>query len=228
MSVIILGCGRSGTNLLLEILRGSDELQATSMIEDKNFAKSKCKYPDNYLSKCDTVYFDWSKLKYTLELNPRMKVLWCMRHPNDMCLSKIYRGQPRSLGGDCDTLADDATISGCEKDIRYMWNIHKNLINNYAYRTKTVKMESVILDFDNTIHSVCRFLGISYNPKMENFISRMRNVNKSKRYNTLDKGQVNLYKNWQTLYNGWFVKNNYDMPLLFDNLRDVTEYFNYE
>ena len=56
MSVVVIGCGRSGTNITLEILRGSPQLIASLEPENKNLCDGSI-YDSYYLTKCDTWYF---------------------------------------------------------------------------------------------------------------------------------------------------------------------------
>lgn len=229
MSVIVIGCGRSGTNMALEILSGSTELKATSQVEDKNFTKHKTKVPDNYLSKCDTCYCTTKSLKSALQIHDNIKIIWTIRNPKDMCLSKLKRGLPISDGGDCKgTIADDATYDGCIKDIEHMYNLYREISKDYSDRIVLIKMENLILNLEHEVKKICQKLGIKFNHKMLDFTSRMRNEHKKKRYgNNIDKSQVDLWKNYKTIYNGFFKDADY-IESLFNKVSYITKYFGYE
>jgi len=226
MSALVLGCGRTGTNMLLEILRASPQLKATEVAEDKHVFYRSEKLPENYLSKCDTVYVpDFGMTKRLLDDNPELRILWTIRDLRDTALSKIYRGQP---GQDSPTLSDDATHAGCLKDLEWMQHIYKFIKANYPERILIVKMENVILDFENTIKEVCNFCEIRYTIEMEEFTSRYRNKHKANRYKGLDPKQVAIYKNLETAYNGFFNSHSINIDSLFSDLKPFQEEFGYE
>jgi len=230
MSVLVLSCGRTGTNMLLEILRGSPELEATPMAEDKQVVRRGQLVYENYLSKCDTVYIDnVEQVSAFLDNNPKMKILWTIRDPRDMALSKIYRGQPGHEGPSYG-LADDATHQGCLEGIEWMKQVYVHITENYPERIKLIKMEDIILEFHDTVKEVCQFCEIPYNENMNNFIGRYRTVQKRRRYKTLDKSQVGLYKRKYQIYDEFFAdwrKCKVDVAALFEDLRPYSEFFGY-
>lgn len=226
VSVAVISCGRSGTNMVLEILAGNSYFVPSVPEEDKKLCKSGIVYDDNYLTKCDTVYMNYEQLKATLIANPKMKVIWTIRNPRDLAMSKIYRGQTYENGGDCKTLADDATLDGCLADVEVMFNLYKNVIKDFRRRVLLIKMEDVINDIVTETKKMCNFVGITYQEDMIKFYERMRNQNKSKRYSGIDKGEVDKYLNWKTAYDGFFV--NYDMESLFRQLNVYSKYFGYK
>ena len=80
MSILILSCGRTGTNILLETLRGSSVLRATPIAEDKNVVRRGQISYKNYLSKCDTAYVDdLNQVKSLMDNNPDLLILWTIR-----------------------------------------------------------------------------------------------------------------------------------------------------
>jgi hypothetical protein len=227
MPVAVISCGRSGTNMALEILSGHPFFVPSVPEENKRLCKDNIVYPLNYLTKCDTVYMNYEHLKITLHRNRAMKVIWTIRNPRDMAMSKIYRGQPKSEGGDCKVLSDDATLDGCIEDIEKMFNIYESVTRDFRKRVLLVKMEDMINDVVNATEKMCSFLEISYHHEMINFISRMRNQNKSSRYSSIDKNEIDKYKNWKTVYDGFFTKKNYDMESFFKRLNVYSKYFGY-
>jgi len=227
MPVAVISCGRSGTNMTLEILAGHTYFVPSVPEEDKQLCIRNIIYADNYLTKCDTVYMNQKQLENTLSLNKRMRVIWTIRNPRDMAISKIYRGQPRSEGGDCKILSDDATFDGCIEDIDKMFNLYKFVVTNFRKKVLLVKMEDIINDVASETKRMCNFIGISYQENMINFTDRMRNQSKSSRYSNIDKNEIDKYKNWKTVYDGFFEKKNYDMDLFFKRLEVYIKYFNY-
>ena len=225
MSVLVFSCGRTGTNMLLEILRGAPELQATPFVEDKQVFH-RAELPSNYLSKCDTVYLPQLEMAdRLLTLNPDLKVLWTIRDLRDTALSKIYRGQPN---GDSPNLSDDATYEGCLEDIEWMHKVYTFLQERHPTQLLVVKMEDIILKFDETIQGVCTFCEIEYREEMKNFTHRYRNSHKATRYKTLDPSQVALHERVDTVYEGFFTTHDIDLESLFANLEKYQKEFGYQ
>ena len=231
MSVLVLSCGRTGTNMLLEIMRGSSQLVATPMAEDKQVVRRCDTLLPEYLSKCDTVYVDsLTQVDAFLQKNPDLKILWTIRDPRDAALSKIYRGQPGHEGPSYG-LADDATHEGCLDDFKWMKEIYTHIKENYPDNIKLVKMEDVILRFDETVKKVCSFCEVTYTEDMRDFTGRYRTLQKASRYKGLDKGQVELYKRKYDIYDEFFSdwrKHKINLDILFEDLKPYAEYFGYE
>jgi len=228
MSILVLGCGRTGTNMTLESLSASNSLKATEPAEDKTIFRRPRRLPEDYLSKCDTCYIDNIKQVFTLlNANPELKILWTIRDLRDCAMSKIYRGQP---GNDTGTLADDATFKGCIEDIKWMSKIYTYICGNYPDRIMLVKMEDVIIDYEDTLKDVCDFCDVEYIDEMKDFTTRFRGSvkqTKGKRYNGIDKSQVGLYKSLNTVYGGFFESYDIDIEKLFFNLQDDLQLFDY-
>jgi hypothetical protein len=229
MPVLILGCGRTGTNMTLESLRASHLLKATTPAEDKTLFRCPRRLQDTYLSKCDTCYIDdLDQVSVVLDNNPELLILWTIRDIRDCAMSKIFRGQP---GNDVGQLADDASFDGCIADIAWMSKIYRHITTHYSERIKLVKMENVILNYEVTMNDVCEFCNIPYVQEMKNFTSRYRGSvkqTKGKRYNGIDKSQVSLYKRATSVYDGFFKTHDLDLDLLFLDLDKDLELFGYE
>tara|TARA_R110001592_G_scaffold325081_1_gene604893 strand:+ start:198 stop:887 length:690 start_codon:yes stop_codon:yes gene_type:complete len=228
MSILVLGCGRTGTNMLLESLRGSSSLTASFPAEDKSFFRSTRRVFSNYLSKCDTWYIDdFNQIDSALDKNPHLKILWTIRDLRDCSLSKIYRGQP---GKDTNLISDDATFEGCLEDIDWMFKVYDYISKNHSEKIMLIKMEDVILRFKETIQRACHFCGIEFEEEMRNFTDRYRGslkTTKGKRYKSLDKNQVALYKRRYEIYNGFYKNHDIDLDLLFSALEKYQKEFNY-
>ncbi len=228
MSVLVLSCGRTGTNMLLESLSASEELNATTPAEHKELFRNPQALPENYLSKCDTVYISHlMQIKYVFDKNPNLKILWTTRDWRDTALSKIYRGQP---GNDTRILSDDATPEGCLEDIDWMSKVYKVIKHFYPDSIMVVKMEDVILNYESTLKNVCEFCGISYNEEMKNFVHRYRGSvkeTKGKRYSGIDKSQISLYKRKDEIYEGFFKTHDIDLEVLFEKLQPYLKEFKY-
>ena len=131
MSTIILSCGRTGTNMLLEILAGSEKIDShISPLIERNIFRVLPLLPPNYLTKSDTHYIEnlWTVSDMMLK-NSDLKILWPIRDLRDCALSKIFRGRPKGLGND--QPADDATLLGCIEDIDKMTTIYDLYVSTF-------------------------------------------------------------------------------------------------
>ena len=225
---IVIGCGRSGTNMVLEMLRASGQFNASDAPEDKEVI-GRPALPKGYLTKVDTYYFTWSELDAFLEREPDARIVWTWRDPRDMVLSKMRRGVPTELGGDCQGWAGDASPDGCVADIRDAVDIFQRLTaSRFADRVRTVKAEDVILKTEETARNLATWLGVDYSPNMLQFPEYVRQPQKRGRYRTIDPGEVAKWKQWQTAYDGWFVKQGIVPTDIWAGLEDVTALLGYE
>jgi len=227
-SVIVLGCGRSGTNMTLEILRGNPYFNASKPSEVKDLFNGDKRIPDKYLTKCDTCYFNIDQLMAFMNRNSHTRAFFTIRDPRDMAMSKLRRGVPVSEGGDCAVLADDATPSGLFADIKKTSEIIREAMNILPFgRRSIIHMENTLRGVEAMSRWMCEFIGIPYHSDMPNFPERIRVKEKRKRYDKVDKGQVALWKNWETAYDGW-LKDRFDMPAIFKSLENITQEWGYE
>lgn len=205
MSVVVVGCGRSGTNIALEMLSGSPSLKASHHVEDKEvFTRGDCQYKDNYLTKCDTVYFTFQNLLTTFGYNPDMKVVWTWRDPRDMLMSKIYRGRPNTEGRGNHT-ASDGTIEGAIQDMQEAYVKFDRAKGKFKSRIMRLYMEDIILLTRGYADLICSCYDLKFSEDMLNFPSRMRNEHKKKRYgNKRDYGQIALHDRKDEVYDGYF------------------------
>ena len=225
MSIIVVGPGRSGTNMALEILRCSPSLEASSPAENKALFKMT-NIPENYLTKCDTCYTCPEEVVSLLRSDENVKLVWCIRDPRDMILSKMYRGRPREEGGDCNGLADDATLEGAVEDMNHAKSIlDKLLIEEFMDRIFYLHMESVITRTQKTINMLCSFLKIEYSPSMLEFYKTMRHPDKKARYNKIDTSQVKLWERVNEVYDGYFKDMN--TKRLFKAVEGFTKFYGY-
>jgi hypothetical protein len=229
-SVLVLSCGRTGTNMLLESLTAEKKFKPTSWPQDANCIKDCVKVHENYLSKSDTHYINnLNQVQRFMENNPNLLVLWTIRDLRDVVLSKIYRGQP---GNDSNkSLSDDASFNGCLESIDWMVEVYKFIKTKFPKRIFLVKMEDMILDYENTIKNVCKFCNIEYNKNMRNFTERYRGSikeTKGKRYSGIDSNQIALHERKYEIYDGFYLRYNIDLNLLFKKVYKHQKFFGYE
>lgn len=226
--LLIFSSGRSGTNLILEAFTGTDQFSPSSMPEDKLFFKRGVKYGHKYLTKCDTNYCESYKLfKAVMTYNEHLKVIWSVRHPYDWCMSKIYRG---SVGREEKgiPLADDATYHGCVSDMYHMFSIYVMAITEFYNRVLVVKMEDMILETEKTLKGICDKFDLGFEESMLHPETRMRHEGKKERYKTLDKSQIDLYKQLTEVYDGFFADRVKYMKHLFRYMQPLCMEFDYK
>ena len=223
--IIVSGAGRSGTNMMLEILRGHPLLIASMPEEDKKlFEQFYFAYPPQHLCKCDSAYIKSfnEEVVRLLECCAHARIIWMVRDLRDMAISRIYHGYKRG--------ADDATFEGCVADLYKSTDLAKRLFKYAPQKAYLQKMEDILLDTEGSIRKVCKFLRLDFREDMIKFYTRMRNPEYEHYKEGIDKTRVNLYKNWKTLYDGFFVSSDFDIDMekLFEFLKPLNEYFGYE
>lgn len=231
MSVLVLSCGRTGTNATVALLAGNSQLKQDPQIENKTIFRTIRNYQDNYLAKSDVTYLDnFKQFKALMDKNPNMVVVWTIRDPRDVIMSKIRRGQPSNKGGDNkgNITAADASPTGAKNSINKMFENYQKVKEIYPNRTLLVKMEDIVLEPTETSKKLCEQLSIEYDENMVEFPKRMKNEWKIRRYGReIDKKQVSLWENWKEVYNAFFVENKFDMEQHFNDVDHLVKYFNY-
>lgn len=224
--VIVVGAGRSGTNIALEMLRGNSGLKASVDPEDKKIFTRDVIYNDNYLTKCDITYFTEKDLYHAMNRNPSMKIIFTIRDPRDMYLSKAYRGRPIAEGGDCLGYPDDGTPDGFMRNMNKFVSIYNTCFKLFPERQAMIKMEDLLNRPRLSCQFLCEFLNLHFEEKMIYFWKRMRNKHKSNRYKIIDKSQIEIWKNWKTAYNGFFKDK--DVESVFKKSEKYIKLFGYK
>ena len=210
MSVFVIGAGRSGTNLVLEILTGSSCLKASKEIENKKLFLLPKKYKNDYLTKCDTLYIKSNQIEKFIKLNPDGKFILTLRDPRDMILSKIYNGNLVKPP------AADVVPEVCIQDLKHMdliFDLVRSRTNVYM-----IRLEDLLWSIGPEIERLCLFLKIPFKEKMLYFYKRMRNLKKRERYSGLELDQRYMYKRISEIYGGFFVKNKYPLDWMFSEV----------
>jgi len=223
---VIFSCGRTGTNLVLECLTGNPYFTPSNPVEDKLLFVRDEELPDRYLTKCDTVYCpSYQHFKSFMEKNINTNVIWTLRHPYDMCLSKMYRGKPAEKRDW--RYSADATPEGCIKNMTQMYELLKQAEQDFPLRILRVKMEDILTDIGAETKRICKHFCILWDKDMMTPHLRMRHKGKHERYPTLDTSQIDLYKNIGTLYGGYFKDRMEDVQKVFDAVGFMIKEFNY-
>jgi hypothetical protein len=218
--ILVTSCGRTGTNLVLEILTGSKELVPSRLPEDKLVYEQNVTYPHYYLTKCDIHYCkNYETFRRFMYKNPDSSIIWTIRNPKDIILSKLRRGWMKS---------EDGTPNECLDNIFYTWHFYMRAIKEFDNNILTVRMEDVILDIKSEVNRMCKFIGIRPNILMYYPHKRMRHIGKRERYKSLDVTQVDLWKQYYDVYNGFFKDKDVDLDYMFKTVKPMTKYFGYK
>lgn len=231
MKLLVTGAGRGGTNLAIELVRNMNKFSVTANVEDRGFF-NKSNLPDLYATKLATENkgFNVQNIKKMMDENHDLYVLFVVRNPIDNCLSKILRGRPKSMGGDStvNEVSPDATINGSIAALNHMYSIFKFLKEEYPKRFIWFKMENLINTPESIAKEICYKLNMPYKDKMLDFYKTNRNHYQKKRYGNKLHNQIELYKDLDNNFDGYF-KNNKDYPdKLKHELEKLLEGLNYE
>jgi hypothetical protein len=222
--VVVFSCGRTGTNIVLELISGSNELVPTLSPEDRYLfirEDNKFVYPEDYLTKSDSIYCpSYGHFGNFMKNNPTAKIIWTIRHPFDIAMSKIRRGFPG---------ASDASLKGCVKDMCWMTYLYFEATCEFPDRILLVRMEDVLLDIEKEAQKICNFLDIPFEEEMTRPWERMRHPGKRERYpGKLYMDQIDMYLNWRTSYDGFLVNNiDFNMLDLFKKIESLVYKFGY-
>lgn len=220
MQVIVLGSGRSGTNIAVDMLAGNTYFVPTLSIEDKRiFLRGAIVYPEGYLTKTDIEYTPFATLAPALNYNPDMRIVWTIRDPRDMALSKIYRGRQS------ENWAYDATTWGCIGNIQMMLGFFLMLTATFGNRVYVVRMEDMLRETEKVAKHICSWLGIEYQEEMIYFYKRMRES--SKTYTSIDLNEIEKYKRLDTIFDGYFKDKLEEVNFIFNNIANVTHFLGY-
>lgn len=200
--VLVTGPGRSCTNWVLETLIASNNFRTCNTTEDRGFLWNNRNFDFNYVAKLATEWYAKEEIIEYVKNNPHLEIVFCLKHPLSLFMSKIYRGQKPSNGGDGDTeqVSSDGTYQGAIDSIKHAADIYKSLDNKIS-----INVESLI---SATIYEVL-FLGaslnISVNEQMIFAYQNNRNKYHQNRYgNKKDFSQIHPFNHLDTAYNKYF------------------------
>ena len=187
----IVGCGHSGTSILLTILGTHSKIYAFPHESSIGYSKS----PEGYLKYFDTLAVANGKsrwiektpknifhIKKLLEYRPNAKVILVVRDGRDVACS---------IGAKTGSVK-----TGIEK-----WVQANNVGQAYWDHPNVfvIKYEKIIEDFDGAITSVLNFLGESFESKCREFhkVPRFYYSKKIKKPQNAFGNSHNNYRNWQ-------------------------------
>ena len=242
MRILVLGTGQGGTCPLLEVVRGLDIVSFTKAVEDRWFFKHKV-LPQNYGTKLTTDSIvkitpsNFSSFLESLKKSMRkyvdLYVVFSLRHPVDVFMGNLVRGQRPSDGGDGERkknkLSDTGTIDGSLLAISHAHNVYKNIASLFPERMITVKLEDLILMPEMEVNRIAKFFGVKPTQQAYEFYKHNRNEYQRRRYgDNLDKSVVALYKKWDTWHDGFFKERWCDIDFAINRLSDVIQDWGYE
>lgn len=218
--IFIVGCGHSGTSLLLSILDSHSKIYGIPYESRCGFSET----PEIMLKQFDRMAIIEGKPRWVektpshircigrlLELRQDAKILLIIRDGRDVAIS--IKNRSGSLEKGITRWIEDNHAG------KNFWN-HPNVY--------VLKYEDLIKDFQSTISGVLSFLGESYEPEMEEFykIPRLYYSNKVIQPHEGPKDH-NQYRNWQInqpLFDGrgkWKQLNQEELTLINSLAKDL-------
>lgn len=229
--VLVTGTGRGGTTLTKEVIKGLNIVdwhpKKVGKQEDRKFFKYKI-LPQNYGTKLVTpspispdqshlygkfhrygndMFFTIENLIKRMQEYKDLYLIFSFRHPVDTCMSKIVRGQKHSDGGDktWKEVSPDGTPAGAILAVKLLHKIYQDIKRLYPERVLAVRFENLLLNPEEEVGIIARFLGVTATKKALEFYKYNPSRYQFKRYGAnLDKSQVAIHKRWETAYNGFF------------------------
>lgn len=218
MRILVMGASRSGTSLIREVVKGLGIVKwhPEEKEEDRKFFKYK-RLPENYGTKVATHNgITVENITGMMGRHEDLRIVFSVRHPVDICMSKIVRGQSASGGGDrrprIEKVNVDATVDGAIVAVKYSLDVHKAIIKRFPGRTCTVRMESLISMPEKEVTRVASFFGVEPTEQSLMFFAYNTNKYQRARYgDRLDKNQIGLNEKWDTAFGGYFRKRKEDI-----------------
>jgi tetratricopeptide (TPR) repeat protein len=197
----LIGFPRSGTTLLEQVLAGHPSVKALEERETlidavRDFMRSPvelarlgladepelARYRECYWQRVadagvvahrkyfiDKHPFNGLKLPIITRLFPEAKILLAVRDPRDVvwsCFRRRFR-----MSAPYYELLDLESAAALYDTVM---DLTQTMIRELEMRAYTVKLESLIGDFDTEVREVCRFLGLEFSAEMRDFSTRAR------------------------------------------------------
>jgi hypothetical protein len=242
MRILVLGTGQGGTSLLLEAVRGLGMVSFTNKVEDREFFNHEV-LPQNYGTKLTTdcvakitplnFSFFLEDLKKSMNKYANLYIVFSLRHPIDVFMAQLVRGQRPSEGGDGNRkknrVSDSGTIDGSLFAISHAHNVYKNILALFPKRIITVKLEDLVLMPEIEVERIAKFFGVKPTRQAYEFYKYNRNLYQKERYgNSLDKSVIGINKRWDTWHNGFFKNRESDINLATNCLSNIIQDLGYK
>ena len=222
MRILVTGLGHGGTSPTREVVRGLDIVKwyPGRGEEDRNFFNYE-RLPENYGTKLsiENDGFTAENIIRVMKAHDDLYIVFVLRNPIDVCLSKIVRSQKSSDGGDGENLSDEATVEAAVAAVKRCPSIYNKIKSLFSARIHTVRFEDLILYPSATVVDIAHFLRVEEFPPQKAFDFYKHNTNKYQkvRYgNKLDESQVDIHKRWDTAYNGFFKDKKEDVERIME------------
>jgi len=240
MRILVLGAGQGGTCLLVEAVRGLDLVEFSRFVEDRMFFSYKT-LPENYGTKLTTDsiggididnFSNFPKaVLQRIGKYPDLHIVFSLRHPVDIFMSQIVRGQKPSRGGNgtAEKSSETGSPKGSLLAIAHFFNVYENIIKNFSDRTLSIRMEDLVMKPRRTVRKIARHFGVKPTKRAYEFYKYNRNFFQQERYGgRLDKSVVAIHQKWQTWNGGFFKHRKLMLSVAKDLLADVIAKLGYE
>ncbi len=226
---LVTGTGQGGTNLLVEYVRVTNLFEFTDHVEDRRFFFHK-ELPEGYGTKLAVENPGYTEDNFVAMMRryPAMVVMFALRHPVDCCLSKVFRGQLKSRGGDCDVEDPGANVEIAIARYRAMLHVLATSQDQFKDRTFSFRMEDIIEHPRQTAQKICAALGTASDDEFAGAYKNNRNLKQNSRYTKLDNSQIALWKRAGEVYDGFFADKPELVDIIFESMTPVAKQLGYE
>lgn len=233
MRVLVSGAGHGGTCLLATLVRGLDVVRIDEG-EDRAVFEYKV-LAERYGAKLVTCNptFSLENIMRIMRRYSDLHIVFSIRHPLDIFMSKIVRGQKPSNGGDGDLRIDvvsaDGTVDSALTVIAHFYDVYKGITTRFPERVLVVRLEDLILMPEKEVRRVAKFLKAE--PTSAAFVFYKANFNKyqMRRYGTkLDVSTINIHRSWDTWNDGFFKNREDDIRKASNYLANIIRNLGYK
>lgn len=224
MRILVSGMGRGGTCLLTEVVRGLELVEFTVALEDRRFFKYG-RLPASYGTKLTPEFSTFTLVSITrlMKRYADFYIVFSLRHPIDVFMSKIFRGQKQFKE------SGDGTSNVALDMIEKFHLIYKTMLTRYSNRVLAVKMEELILHPNWEVKRIAKFFKVVPTQTAFDFFKYNRNRFQQNRYKgQLDTSQVGIHKRWETVYDGFFKDKQNDILTATGCLYKIIKDWEYE
>jgi len=229
---LITGTGRSGTCLTsaaVESLQFFNFKFNGSASEDRALFTYSL-LPNKYATKLTTDHksFTLDNFCKLIDKNNDLIVIFSIRHPYDCCLSQMFRGLPKKYGGDCYEKAPNCNVDIAIKRVLYSIELYNAAKSLFGERIFLSKMEDLLLGKSYLLNNVCRLCGIKSDFDLHTIYKFNHNPHHKNRYKSLDRSQIDIWRQWAHIYDGFFSNKQNDVKKIFHQLRWLAINLGYE
>ena len=218
-------------------MRGLNIVKFSSAVEDRSFLKKEL--PENYGTKLTTDATEkltienfWDvpeRLRDCMEKYKDLHIVFSLRHPLDIFMSQLVRGQPRISGGDTEGLSDTGTWHGALLAIAHAYITLKYMEMHFKKRLLVIKMEDLVMQPKHMVEHIADYFKVEPTQEAYEFYKHNRNRYQTGRYgDKLDTSVVNIHHDLDGFGDGYFKERKAYIDVAFLFLSSIIKDLGYE